>query len=173
LVIPLKRGQKSPEHTARGVMIGVGWAMTPTVGIQMPLVFAHWFLSRRLFGWDFSLINGLAWTWLSNVFTLLPIYYLFFLTGQVMLGRLDDLTGYEGFLKLMDGASDVSLGDWEAICGWFEVIIEGWGVSMLVGCVPWAILSGWIAYIWSLAFVRNYRAKRLARKARTRAASSD
>lgn len=154
-------------------MIGVGWAMTPTVGIQMPIVFAHWFLSRRLFGWDFSLINGLAWTWLSNVFTLLPIYYLFFLTGQVMLGRLDDLTGYEGFLKLMDGASDVSLGDWEAICGWFEVIIEGWGVSMLVGCVPWAILSGWIAYIWSLAFVRNYRAKRLARKARTRAASSD
>jgi uncharacterized protein (DUF2062 family) len=173
LVIPLKRGQKSPEHTARGVMIGVGWAMTPTVGIQMPLVFAHWFLSRRLFGWDFSLINGLAWTWLSNVFTLLPIYYLFFLTGQVMLGRMDDLTGYEGFLKLMGGASDVSLGDWESMRGWFEVIIEGWGVSMLVGCVPWTIFSGWVAYIWSLAFVRNYRAKRLGRKAHARTASSD
>ena len=160
LVIPLKRSRHAPEHTARGVMVGVAWAMTPTVGIQMPIVFGTWVISRKLFNWDFHLVNGLAWTWLSNVFTLLPIYYLFFLTGQVMLGRLDDLTGYDGFLKLMDGAQNVSLSDWETIRGWFATILEGWGVSMLVGCVPWAALSGWIAYIWSIAFVRKYRARR-------------
>lgn len=125
----------------------------------MPIVFGTWVISRKLFNWDFHLLNGLAWTWLSNVFTLLPIYYLFFLTGQVMLGRFDDLTGYDGFLILMDGAQKVSLSDWDAMRGWLATILEGWGVSMLVGCVPWAVLSSWIAYIWSLAFVRKYRAR--------------
>jgi hypothetical protein len=60
----------------------------------------------------------------------------------------------------MDDAQKVSLSDWGAMRGWFTTIFEGWGVSMLVGCVPWAVLSGWIAYIWSLAFVRKYRARR-------------
>ena len=162
LVIPLKRSRHEPEHTARGVMIGVGWAMTPTVGVQMPIVFAHWIIARKLFNWDFHLVNGLAWTWLSNVFTLLPLYYLFFLTGQIMLFRIDDLTGYEGFLNLMDGVENVNLSDWNSMVGWFGTILKGWGVSMLVGSVPWAILSGWLSYVWSLAFVRNYRARKLA-----------
>ena len=35
LVVPLKRSVHSPEHIARGVGIGMFWAMTPTVGIQM------------------------------------------------------------------------------------------------------------------------------------------
>jgi uncharacterized protein (DUF2062 family) len=160
LLIPLKRSRHAPEHTARGVMVGVAWSMTPTVGIQMPIVFGTWVISRKLFNWDFHLLNGLAWTWLSNIFTLLPIYYLFFITGQGILGRLDDLTGYDGFVNLMDDAQKVSLSDWGAMRGWFTTIFEGWGVSMLVGCVPWAVLSGWIAYIWSLAFVRKYRARR-------------
>jgi len=164
LVIPLKRSRHAPEHTARGVMVGVAWSMTPTVGIQMPIVFGTWVISRKLFNWDFHLLNGLAWTWLSNVFTLLPIYYLFFLTGQVMLGRFDDLTGYDGFLILMDGAQKVNLSDWDAMRGWLATILEGWGVSMLVGCVPWAVLSSWIAYIWSLAFVRKYRARQSTAK---------
>jgi len=136
--------------------------MTPTVGIQMPIVFANWIIARKLFNWDFHLVNGLAWTWISNIFTLLPLYYLFFLTGQVMLGRFDDLAGYEAFLKLMDGVQNVSFSDWQSLVGWCNTILQGWGVSMLIGCIPWAILSGWLSYIWSLAFVRKYRARKKA-----------
>ena len=54
LIVPLKRSRHAPEHTARGVMIGVAWAMTPTVGVQMPLVFANWIAARKLFNWDFN-----------------------------------------------------------------------------------------------------------------------
>ena len=164
LIIPLQRSHHAPEHTARGVMIGVAWSMTPTVAIQMPIVFANWIMARKLFNWDFHLINGLAWTWLSNVFTLLPLYYLFFLTGQVILGRFDDLTGYNGFLLLMDGAQNINLADWNSVSSWFASILKGWGLSMVIGCIPWATLSGWIAYIWSLIFVRKYRARRSARR---------
>ena len=134
-------------------MLGVAWAMTPTVGIQMPIVLASWIIARKLFNWDFSLVNGLAWTWLSNVFTLLPLYYVFFLTGQLLLGRFDDLTGYDRFLVLMNGVQNISLSDWTSLLDWFSTILKGWGVSMLIGSIPWALVSGWIAYIWSLAFV--------------------
>ena len=162
LIVPLKRSRHAPEHTARGVMIGVAWAMTPTVGVQMPLVFANWIAARKLFNWDFNLVNALAWTWLSNIFTLPPLYYLFFISGQFMLGRFDDLAGYEVFLKLIDGWQNVSLGNWEATSSWFLATIKGPGAAMIVGCIPWAALSGWLAYIWSLAFVRTYRDRKAA-----------
>jgi uncharacterized protein (DUF2062 family) len=163
LFIPLKRNPHPPEHTARGVMIGIAWAMTPTVGIQMPLVLGTWLLARRLLRWDFSLLAALAWTWITNVFTLVPTYYVFFLTGQVMRGRVHDLAGYDGFLKLWHAVEKPSIHSWDSIVGWFGTILQGWGVSMLVGCVPWAIASAWIGYVWSLAFVRRYRARRAAK----------
>jgi len=86
LVIPMKRSPHSPEHGARGVMIGLMWGLTPTVGIQMVFCLLTWVIAKRFFKWDFSLIISLAWTWTTNVITLVPAYYLFFLTGQVMLG---------------------------------------------------------------------------------------
>ena len=39
LVIPLKRSQESVDYIARGVAVGLAWAMTPLVGIQMTTVF--------------------------------------------------------------------------------------------------------------------------------------
>jgi hypothetical protein len=42
LIVPLKRRRHSPEYTARGVMIGLFWAFTPMVGIQMYLVSMTW-----------------------------------------------------------------------------------------------------------------------------------
>jgi hypothetical protein len=74
LLIPIKRARHAPEYGARGVMVGMAWAMTPLVGIQMYLVFMTWLIARRLFRWNFSLIIGLAWTWTTNVITLFPIY---------------------------------------------------------------------------------------------------
>ena len=72
LVVPLRRSIHSPEHTARGVMVGMVWAMTPTVGLQMPLVFVTWLVARRLFRWDFSVVIGMVWTWTTNLVTLVP-----------------------------------------------------------------------------------------------------
>ena len=62
------------------------WAMTPFFGIQMALVMGTWLVTKKIFNWDFSIVNGLAWTWVTNVFTLLPVFYMFFLTGNLMLG---------------------------------------------------------------------------------------
>ena len=101
LIVPLKRSHHhAPEYTARGVLVGLAWALTPTIGIQMGLSLVTWIVARRLFRWDFNLIVACAWTWTTNVVTMLPCYYVFYVTGQLMLGHFDDLSGYREFLGL-------------------------------------------------------------------------
>lgn len=168
LTIPLLRSRHSPEHTARGTMIGLVWAFTPSVGIQMPLVFITWVIARRLFKWDFNLILGLAWTWLTNAFTALPCYYVFYLTGQIMFGHWSRLTGFDSFTLLWNDvfAADQTLaGQLSAMA---RVVILDWGITMWVGSIPWAALLGFLGYRYSLKFVRAYRharAERMRRRA--------
>lgn len=179
LVIPLKRSRHPPEYTARGVAVGTFWALTPTVGIQMAVVLIHWWVSRRFFRQDFSVVNAMAWTWITNVFTLLPFYYLFYVTGQFMLGA-EKRTGYSGFVQLWKStvhsavASDVPLA--ELVQTWGALVFKDWFAAMSVGSLPYAILGAWLAWRWSLALVKAYRearrrrAERRERAARERAA---
>lgn len=162
LVIPLKRSRHPPEYTARGVAVGLFWAMTPTVGVQMAVVCLHWFISRRFLKLDFNIVAAMAWTWVTNVFTVVPFYYLFYVTGQVMLGR-DDVTGYDGFVRLWEramaagaeGAGNVPLS--QLVQTWAVVLFEDWFAAMFVGSVPYAALGGWIGWRWALKAVRAYR----------------
>ena len=159
-VVPVKRSRHPPQYTARGVAVGLFWAMTPTVGIQMMFVLANWLLVRRLAPrWDFNVIHAMAWTWVTNFATVLPSYYLFYVTGQLVLGRWDDLTGYEGFIKLWDAGTagdrttEYLPGAVSAPDVYYDVIVAGWGLAMLVGCPPYAIVAAWIGYVWSLKLV--------------------
>ena len=174
LHIPMKRSRHSVRHIARGVMVGVVWAMTPIIGLQMLSVFATWLISRKLFNWDFSLVNGLAWTWTTNVFTAIPIFYIFYLTGRIMLGQADDITGYDNFKAAFELAEEAGTGFWDSARQWFAGLAVGIGWPMTVGCIPWAILSGWLSYRMSYRFVERYRAmraKRMKRAAKQASAS--
>jgi uncharacterized protein (DUF2062 family) len=173
LIVPLKRSHHHPpEHMARGVMVGLAWALTPTIGIQMALCLATWVITRRLFRWDFNLIVACAWTWLTNVVTMLPTYYAFYVTGQLILGHFNDLSGYHQFLALWQ--HHVGMQEQQGTFDWlvyFEQLIVGWGLPMLVGSIPWAAAGGWLGYVWTLRFVRRHREARQRRHlARRRAA---
>lgn len=159
LVIPIKRSTHSPEHTARGVMVGLMWGLTPTVGAQMVFCLFTWMIAKRFTKWDFSLIISLAWTWTTNVITLVPAYYLFFITGQMMLGRFDDLSGYGEFASTWGRAMEdnPAAGFWEGAWSYTVMLIKGWGLPMLIGCIPWSILGGLAGYHWSLRFIRRHR----------------
>ena len=164
LIIPLKRSKQSPKYTARGVMVGMFWAMTPFFGIQMALVVATWLITSKFFRWNFSLINGLAWTWVTNIFTLLPVFYLFFITGNLMLGVSGNISGYEQFVDVWNSSFDSTANGWGAVRHWFETMINGWGTPMLLGSVPWAIFSAWAAYVLRLKFVTDYQKRRAERR---------
>ena len=165
LVIPILRSKHPPEYTARGVMVGLAWAMTPLVGIQMYLVFMTWLATRKLFNWDFSLIVGLAWTWVTNVFTMLPCYYVFYLTGQLMLGNWDDISGYNSFVAAYRDTFEAGLTTWETVKLYAVMVVKDWGVAMAVGSLPWAAVGGWLGYRFGLVYALR-RARRLQLKRR-------
>jgi|GEM_PF-295562 len=165
LVIPVLRARHPPAYTARGVSVGLALAMTPTIGVQMPMVFLAWLAVRRFRrDWDFSLLVALAWTWFSNLLTFPPLYYLFLVTGRLMLGRWDPTKDYETFTARLDAALYVEAGWLETLWGHIHNLFEQFGLPMFVGCLPWAILSGWIGYVWTLRYLRRRAARRALRR---------
>ncbi len=148
-------------------------AMTPTIGIQMFMIAGTWLLLTRVFKWDFSLLAGLGWTWTSNVFTMIPLYYLFYITGQVMLGHWDDISGFDQFSQLVSNISNnPDLTFWQKTGTWIVNLFRGWGIPMFIGSIPWAILSSWAGYRIAYNYVvrhREKRAMRMREKNRTRA----
>lgn len=166
LIVPILRSRHSPEHTARGVMVGLICACLPSPIGQMAIAVAVWVVARRIFKWDFSLIQGVAWTWITNVFTAAPCYYTFFLTGQILLGRWHDLGGYESFVQTFTTTMSSETGFLEALTAVGKLVVLEWGFAMWVGAIPWAALLGWIGYRLSLRFVIAYRLARARRMAR-------
>ncbi|MDA1098488.1 MAG: DUF2062 domain-containing protein [Proteobacteria bacterium] len=161
LVIPVLRSPAAADYTARGVFVGLLVAMTPTVGFQMLIVAGIWAAVRLLRpAWDFNVVVGMLWTWLTNVFTAPPIYYLFLLTGEAMLGRWGDAGGYAMFSDRLVELLQTDASFLESLWIYAVGIFDAWGVPMLLGCVPWAFGSAFLGYWWSLRLVQRFRERR-------------
>ena len=166
LLIPIKRSKHPPEYTARGVAVGMAWALTPSIGIQMVFCFITWLVAKKVFKWDFSVLIAMAWTWTTNVVTAIPCFYLFFVTGQIILKGFDDLSGYEEFSRqweaLVSQGSDMSY--FESLWREMSIAAEVWGVPLLLGCLPWSVLGGLSGYYLSLRCIRSHRAAKQRRR---------
>jgi uncharacterized protein (DUF2062 family) len=162
LLIPIQRGQNLPVVTARGVLVGMICAMTPLVGIQMAMVASVWVVQRVVApDWRFSVVVAMAMTWVTNVFTLPPLYYLFLVTGRIMLGHWEESLGFSAFAGKLDKILSIDGGGLAAVREITFAMVELWGLPMFLGCVPWAALCGWLGYLWSLRFVtRRHQAMR-------------
>ncbi|MGN1091783.1 MAG: DUF2062 domain-containing protein [Alphaproteobacteria bacterium] len=148
LVVPLQRSEHPPQFTARGVLVGMMWAMTPLVGIQMTTVLITWVIAKKLFKWDFSLPVALAYTWVTNVLTMWPIYYVFYATGKLMMGDFN-ISAFSVFAQTGRQAFSADVSFWEitkAILIFLKLLMEDWGLAMALGCIPWSIVWGWISY---------------------------
>ena len=164
LIIPLLRSPHPPEYKARGVAVGMAWAMTPLVGIQMWLVFMTWVIAKKVFKWGFSMPLALAWTWVTNVFTMIPIYYIFYVTGQIMRGDIHDISGYG---KLSGILHETFLSDLEFTQKWglfFKLLAQDYGVSMMLGALPWAIALSILSYRFTIRFEQKRLERRKAKE---------
>lgn len=181
LLIPLKRSPHSAEYAARGVAVGMFWALTPLVGIQMYLCLMTWLVAQQTKNFRFSLVIACAWTWVSNVFTMLPIYYVFYITGQVMIGNWGNISGYETFIVSFEFAFSEDVGFWDSMLELVALLAREVGVAMGVGCLPYAIIGGWLSYKISLEYIQKRRVRRakrqlqksMAKKAAAASQSSD
>ncbi len=159
LVVPLKRSAQDPLVLARGVLVGMMWAMTPLVGIQMTTVLITWMIAKKV-KWSFSLPIAIAFTWVTNVFTMVPVYYVFYVTGKLMMGDWSNITGWESVKNIVETTffGDYTL--WESIVLFSKMLLKDWGLAMALGCIPWSIGLGWLSYRWSLKFLRLWQEKR-------------
>ena len=164
LLVPILRRREPPVIPARGVMVGVICALNPFVGAQMLIVSAVWAIQRILApDWKFSVVAALAWTWITNVLTLPFFYYVFLVTGRLMLGQWDQLLGFETFRVELQTILDGQEAGLSKIWNVTEALITLWGIPMFIGSVPWAVLGGWLGYSWSLRFIARYRRRARAR----------
>lgn len=166
LVTPMLRARHPAEYSARAVLVGVVCGLMPILG-QSSVVLAVWLVARR-FNWGFNVVVAALWTFISNPLTTAPMFYGFYVTGQVMMGNWDDLTGFDRFTSFARDLISDELGLWDQTKMLFEMLFLDWALAMWVGFVPWAILCGWLGYRWSLRVVLAYRAMREKRMARRR-----
>ncbi len=151
LLYPLLRSKTSPEYKARGVAVGLAWALTPLVGIQMVTVLITWSLAKKL-KWSFSLPLALAWTWVTNVFTMLPIYYIFYVTGQILRGRWSHISGFHSISVLMEDVFLKEASLTEKTNAFFHLFLNDWGISLFIGCVPFVIVGYILGYYLTIRF---------------------
>ena len=161
LIVPIRRSYHAPTFAARGVAVGLFWGLAPFVGLQIVFVLATWFLLRAAPRLNFSLVLGIAWTWISNAFTTIPMLYVYYVTGQIMFGHWDRISGYDAFTELVNPIVEAQLSEiWTVF---YEVVVKELGVSILVGSVPYMVLFGWAGYWLALRIARRYRDRRLAK----------
>lgn len=168
LVEPLRHSHHSPEFSARGVFVGLLVALTPTVGIQMAMVLGIWAGTRRLRpAWDFNLVVALAWTWVTNVATAPPLYYLYIVTGRIVLNRWEHVQHYGAFIQHLEQSRPPGAGLLASVWLHAASLINKFGVPMFVGCLPWVVLGSWAGYVWSLGLLRRLAAARARRAAQS------
>ncbi len=89
LVQRIVRINDTPQAIALGAAVGIFIGMTPTVGIQMVLMVIVGTVIRA------NRLAGVAMVYVSNPFTILPIYWLDYWVGSLLL-RFESIT-YDQF----------------------------------------------------------------------------
>ncbi|MBF0272001.1 MAG: DUF2062 domain-containing protein [Magnetococcales bacterium] len=162
LITPILRGTQDPAYFARASAVGFFLNFTPSVGAQIPLAVAMWSVTRFLFPrWDFHLGVACAWTLLTSVPTVPPMYYTFIVTGRLMLGRWNETNGFDLFSNALNGMQTTA-NWWDSL--WLELtqLWDLFGLPLFVGSLPWGIGTAWISYFWTLRLIQKHRQKRLA-----------
>nr|CRH07250.1 Conserved membrane protein of unknown function [Candidatus Magnetococcus massalia] len=165
LIRPMLHGNHPPDHAARGAGVGLAIAMTPTVGLQIAMVMTLWtWVKTRKPQWNFNPVLAIAWTMITNVATVPPIYFMFVVTGRLMMGHWDGLSGYDDYTAKIAASLNPDAGWLESIWIQLYVLFDTFGLPLLIGCLPWAIICGWGGYYFTHRFVTKYHAMRAHRR---------
>ncbi|MEA2047748.1 MAG: DUF2062 domain-containing protein [Campylobacterota bacterium] len=133
----------------RGVAIGLFWGFIP-MPMQMLAVMATMPLAR------FNVPIAISMVWLSNPFTMPPMYYMEYLTGNFILGR--------------EGVDDIEL-----TVEWFSANIGDIFVPLYVGTAFYSIVVTGLIYLFlNRLWIRSVHSEKDERKtARTKEESLD
>ncbi|MCA8999601.1 MAG: DUF2062 domain-containing protein [Planctomycetaceae bacterium] len=126
----------TPHSIALGTAIGIFVAFTPTVGVQMVLVMLIAFLTSRLF--HFNRVAGLIAVYLSNPFTMVPIYWFNYRLGTMF---LKETVSQEEFARLFQYTT---FSEWQRS---LRAIFFTVGTPLLIGSLLVGLFFGLLSYL--------------------------
>ena len=143
---PVLHSRAPVSEVSLGVAVGIFMGFTPTVGVQMYLVAIVWTIYRYFFGRHFTLPVGVAMVWISNPFTMVPMYYVFLVTGYLVFDVKHGLS-YQHFSESLARISQT--GDMmDQISEGTRFLLVELGWPMVIGsffyAVPFSILGYYI-----------------------------
>ncbi len=140
----------TPEAIALGAAVGMFLGMTPTVGIQMVLMVIVGTVIRA------NRIAGVAMVYISNPFTVLPIYWLDYLVGSTLLdSRSLTYDGFRETCKVFMSEWSIA-GLWPATLGFMSAQTDI-AVALVVGGVVLGAVFAIPVYPLTLQLVLAYR----------------
>ncbi len=163
LIQPFVVSEAPITHVSWGAAIGMFVGLTPTVGIQMYIVAVIWVLCRYLIRFHFNLAIAVALVWISNPVTVLPLYYFFFVTGQVALALDFDLENlglidFSEFSRLFSQKTGVPAETWiESWLAGAVLLFWTFGWPIVVGSLVWAIPISLLTYPVTTFALLKYR----------------
>jgi len=146
----------TPQRIAMGSGIGLFFAAQPFVGSQMLAAMIACKLFRA------SVLASLPWTWLSNPFTVAPLYYLCYRFGAVFFPS-EKLVTYERVRQLGQLAEGKS---------WIDNLKSGWtvlvdiAIPLQIGCIIIGVVTGVVGFLAVRKVVNALQARRLSRRNR-------
>jgi len=153
----------TPHRIALGVAVGIFVTWTPTIGFQMVLtVLICWLLGANK-------LVGVPFVWISNPFTLVPVYYPNYMLGCWLLGG-----NYARFSFIEALTRKLPEGWWAKIVAWWTHMGEAfwrvfaplWVGSIIVGLVLGAVTYPLIYY--AVVAYRRHRHRHAAAAAADR-----
>ena len=166
LFIPIERSLGSSVEVARGTSLGLGVGLTPTVGIQLTIVGFIWLVLRYVLRLRVDLISACAWTWVSNPVTMFPMYFIFYLTGELLLFR-SDMLDYQQFQDLLFSLGGLDNFSWGVLWENFSKLWDIFIIPILVGSLLWS-LGGFVGgyFLGGYLFVKVKTARHIRAKKR-------
>lgn len=161
IIRPLVLSVSPINEAALGMGIGMFVGLTPTVGIQMWLVFMIWLFFKYVLRIRFDLIIGTAIVWISNPFTMFFLYYAFFRTGLVLFQTFDidhvDV-GYEYlYTELSAIINNPEYGFLTTLTQSTRFLLVDLGLPMMVGCLIYAVPFSILSYFLTRWLLFRYR----------------
>ena len=156
----------SPERIAGGVFAGVLIAYTPLIGLHLLIgLFVAMIFRVNKFA-------TLSFVWISNVFTLIPIYYPSYLLGRKILNIFgkepemslnEILRVFRGVLRELDVSSIIDPAFWDSLRHLFTRV----GAELFIGGILIGTVVATLAYQITVKSIKRHRQRpkgRLKRK---------
>lgn len=133
---------KSPAYMGRTFCVGFIAGINPFWG-QSLICFILWSIIDRVFKLRFNLIIACLLTFISNPLTTPIMFYIFYITGQLMLGEASI-----PFATFVNEIKALLIEDFSAdhLIETLTLLLKGIGKPILIGNIPWTVIVGIFGY---------------------------